>query len=163
MRFGPGLAVLSFVVAASGSAWAQFPFDTGERHGKRAQGAIVIRDDAPVYAGESGDEVRRRFSRGDCVAGLHRELIVFSYEFVEEHGRVRVIYPVKGAAKPEDGWMDPDDLVTFTYDCGCEAECMPWSGSLKQARWNPCFQEARDTRMMMLKVIWAQQDGSRKD
>ncbi len=84
---------------------------------------------------------------------------MFSFEFVEENGRVRVVYPVEGSAKPDDGWMDPDDLVAFTYDCGCEAECMPWSGSVRQARWNPCFQEARDTRMMMLKVLWAQQDG----
>jgi hypothetical protein len=134
-------------------AWAQWMDDAG-RHGK-GQGAIVVRDGAPVYEDESSTEVIRTLKRGDAVAGLHRVAIVFQYEFVEENGRVRVIYPVKGKSKAESGWMDPDDLSTFTYSCGCEDECIPWSASFGPTRYNPCFQEARDEKLDKLRAIWA--------
>lgn len=145
------VVLLALSTAWATTATAQFGLDTEGRHGKKAQGAIVVRDDAPVYESKSSMEVVRTLKKHDAVAALHKEGIIFSYEFVEDNGRVQVIYPVKGSAKPESGWMDPEGLSTFTYDCGCEAECMPWAGSLKQARWNPCFQEARDDKLDRLR------------
>lgn len=138
-------------------AAAQLPFGEESGHGKKAQGAIVIRDGAPVYKDKSTTDVKRTFKRGECVAGLHREMIVFSYEFVEENGRVRVIYPKPDSSKPDDGWMDPMDLAMFTYDCGCESNCMPWAASLGPTRWNLCYQEARDNKLDRLKLMWAEE------
>jgi len=156
MRTRTALATVISVLLAT-SAPAQWPFGEKSGHGKKAQGGIVLRDGAEVYEKSEGDDVVTRLDRGDAVAGLHREAIVWVYEFVEEHDRVQVIFPKEGSRKPLSGWMDPDDLSSFTYDCGCEPECMPWSGSLGQTRWNPCFQEARDGKLDGLKVLWAEQ------
>lgn len=144
------LTFLAISMMTATTTVAQFGVDTEGRLGK-AQGAIVVRDGAPVYESKSSMEVVRTFKKHDAVAALHKEGIIFSYEFVEENGRVQVIFPVKDSAKPGSGWMDPEALSTFTYDCGCAAECMPWAGSLKQARWNPCFQEARDNKLDRLR------------
>jgi len=143
--------------SAVGTALAQWPMGEQSGHGKKAQGAIVIRDGAAVYKESEGDEVVTTLDRGDAVAGVHREAIVWVYEFVEKDDRVQVIFPKEGKKKPISGWMDPDDLSTFTYDCGCEPECMPWSASFGQTRWNPCFQEARDEKLDRLRVLWAEQ------
>lgn len=114
-----------------GGAWA------GSRKG---EGALVVRDEAPGYASKTGTDVKRTFRRGDAVAGFHKEFLATTYEFFEEEGRVRVLYPKPGSALMGDAWMDPADLVTFVYDC-CDAECIPVKGSLKRAEWNPCFKE----------------------
>ncbi|MFZ5788222.1 MAG: hypothetical protein ACOY3Y_17425 [Acidobacteriota bacterium] len=149
-RFG---AVAVVVALTAQPSWAQWMEESG-RHGK-GQGAIVVRDGAPVYEDESSTEVIRSLKRGDAVAGMHRMAIVIQYEFVEENGRVRVIYPRKGSSKPESGWMDPEDLSTFTYSCGCEDDCIPWAASFGPTRYNPCFQEARDEKLEKLRAIWA--------
>ena len=150
-------AVAAFMVLLATTSWAQWPFGEQSGHGKKAQGAIVLRDGAEVYEESKGDDVVTKLDRGDAVAGMHREAIVWVYEFVEEHDRVQVIFPKEGSKKPQSGWMDPDDLSTFTYDCGCEPECMPWSGSFGQTRWNPCFQEGRDEKLDRLRILWAEQ------
>ena len=74
------------------------------------------------------------------MAGFHKEFIATTYEFFEENGRVRVLYPKPDSALMEDAWMDPEDLLTFVYDC-CDAECIPVKASLKRSEWNPCFKE----------------------
>jgi hypothetical protein len=152
------LAVTLLVgLGVASSAAAQLPFGEQSGHGKKAQGAIVLRDGAPVYSDKSTTEVWKTLKRGASVAGLHREAIVFTYEFVEENGRVRVIFPNPDSAKPFSGWMDPEDLSMFTYDCGCESNCMPWAAGFGPSRWNLCYKEARDTKIERLQVLWAEQ------
>lgn len=153
MRKGIGAAAAIAVALGAVPAGAQW-WDESGRHGK-GQGAIVIREGAPVYEDESSTKVIRTLKRGDAVAGLHRVAIVFQYEFVEENGRVQVIYPVKGKSKAESGWMDPEDLSVFTYSCGCEDDCIPWAASFGPTRYNPCFQEARDEKLDKLRALWA--------
>jgi hypothetical protein len=150
------LALLT-ACGVAGGASAQLPFGEESGHGKKAQGAIVLRDDAPVYKEKGTAEVWKTLKRGASVAGLHREAIVFVYEFVEEAGRVRVIFPNPDSSKPFSGWMDPADLSMFTYDCGCESNCMPWAAGFGPSRWNLCFKEARDAKMERLQVLWAEQ------
>ena len=151
------VTVLVGMGAAAGAA-AQLPFGEESGHGKKAQGAIVLRDDAPVYKGKNSPEVWKTLKRGASVAGLHREAkIVYVYEFVEEDGRVQAIFPNPESAKPFSGWMDPQDLSMFTYDCGCESNCMPWAAGFGPSRWNLCFKEARDAKLERLQVLWAEQ------
>lgn len=125
-------------VLACGTAQAQW----GEAPGgqRKGEGALVVRDGAPGYEEKSGTAVRRTFKRGEAVAGFHKEFLATIYEFFEEDGRVRVLYPKPDSALMADAWMDPADLATFVYDC-CDAECIPVKASLKRAEWNPCFKE----------------------
>jgi len=142
----------------AGSAAAQFPFGEKSGAGKKAQGGIVLRDDAPVYKEKDSQEVWKTLKRGASVAGLHREAkIVYQYEFVEQNGRVQVIFPNPDSSKPFSGWMDPQDISAFTYDCGCESNCMPWAAGFGPSRWNLCFKDARDTKLERLQVLWAEQ------
>ena len=134
MRLGLGRLFLVALVLASGFALAQ---PGGQRKG---EGALVIRDGAPGYEDGSGTAVKRTFRRGDAVAGFHKEFLATVYEFFEENGRVRVLYPKPDSALMADAWMDPADLATFVYDC-CDDECIPVKASFKRAGWNPCFKE----------------------
>ncbi len=109
---------------------------------RKAEGAVVVRDEAPVYESKSSMEVKRTFNRGDAVVGFHREMMVITYELFEENGRFMVGWPKPDSALMQSGWMEVDDLASFVYDCGCESECVPVKGSLKRAEWNPCFREA---------------------
>ncbi|TAM53139.1 MAG: hypothetical protein EPN53_05410 [Acidobacteria bacterium] len=158
MRLSSVVGAACAVACAGGIASAQLPFGEQSGHGKKAQGAIVLRDAAPVYKDKDSAEVWKTLKRGASVAGCHREAVLLTqYEFVEENGRVRVIFPNPDSAKPFIGWMEPDDLAMFTYDCGCEPECMPWAARFGPSKWNLCFQEARDNKLDRLKVIWAEQ------
>jgi hypothetical protein len=125
---------LAALVVACGSASAQ---PGGQWKG---EGALVTRDGAPGYEEKSGTAVKRTFQRGDAVAGFHKEFLATVYEFFEEDGRVRVLYPKPDSALMADAWMDPADLLNFVYDC-CDAECIPVKASFKRAEWNPCFNE----------------------
>jgi hypothetical protein len=131
------------VLAVAAPAGAQFGLLDGSSRSK-AQGGIVLRDDAPVYESKSSMEVKRTFDRGDVVVGLHKEMISYEYELFRENGRYRVGWPKKDSARLASGWMDTDDVVGFVYDCGCENDCIPLKASFKRAEWNPCFQEAAD-------------------
>ena len=131
-------------------------------HGKRAQGAIVIHNGAKVYESKSSMEVTHTFKRGEAVAGWHREALFIVYEFDEQNGREQVRYPNRDSSKPSTGWMDPEDLSTFTYDCGCEVQCVPFRSSFGPAKWNPCFEEARDEKLDKLRERWEREDTRRK-
>ena len=134
MKLGLGRLLLAALALASSAAHAQ---PGGQRKG---EGALVTRDDAPGYEDKSGTAVKRTFRRGDAVAGFHQEFLATIYEFFEENGRVRVLYPKPDSALMADAWMDPADLATFVYDC-CDDECIPVKASFKRAEWNPCFKE----------------------
>ena len=134
MKLGLGRLLLAALALASSAAHAQ---PGGQRKG---EGALVTRDDAPGYEDKSGTAVKRTFRRGDAVAGFHKEFLATIYEFFEENGRVRVLYPKPDSALMADAWMDPADLATFVYDC-CDDECIPVKASFKRAEWNPCFKE----------------------
>ena len=132
------------VLAASALAAGPAPAQWGEAPGsqRKGEGALVVRDGAAGWKEKSGSEVKRTFRKGDAVAGFHKEFLATTYEFFEEEGRVRVLFP-KGpdTALLDDAWMDPADLSTFVWDC-CDSECIPVKASLKRAEWNPCFREA---------------------
>jgi len=134
------------------TATAQWEVVDSGRLGK-GQGAIVVRDGAPGYESKSSTEVRHTFTRGDAVVGIHKvAALVFVYELSEENGRVQVGYLDKGKLK--SAWMDPADLSSFAYDCGCADECAPLSPSLGRTQWNPCFQEGRDNKLDKLRALW---------
>ena len=118
----------------------------------KGQGAIVIHDNALVYAKSTGSESGDTRMRGDYIAGvttmgLHRE-----FQFEDEDGRLHVEFfrdkDQKGL--PRIGWMDPADLAQFTYECGCGARnqpCSPFSSQGFLLRWNTCFLEAKDKKL----------------
>ena len=131
-----GAALATLVVAPAAAQWGE-PLAVQ----RKGEGALVIRDGAPAYKSKSDMEVKRTFQRGEAVAGFHKEFVATIYEFFEENGRVRVLFPkAPDSALLADAWMDPADLETFVYDC-CDAECIPVKASLKRAAWNPCFKE----------------------
>lgn len=131
-----GAALGILVVVPATAQWGE-PLSSQ----RKGEGAIVIRDGAPAYKSKSDTEVKRTFQRGDAVAGFHKEFVATIYEFFEENGRVRVLFPkAPDSALLADAWMDPADLETFVYDC-CDSECIPVKASLKRAEWNPCFKE----------------------
>lgn len=145
---------LSGLVIAAGVATAQWEVVDSSRLGK-GQGAIVVRDGAEGFEGKSSTEVDHTFKRGDSVVGIHKvALMVYTYELYEENGRVQVGYLDKGG-KLKSVWMDPGDLSSFTYDCGCADECAPLSPSMGRSQWNPCFQEGRDNKLDKLRALWA--------
>jgi len=139
MRRTSVAVAVAVLVTGAGVVRAQWdePMWGGQRKG---EGAVVVRDGAPGYESKSSTDVKKTFKRGDAVAGMHKEFIAVTYEFFEENGRVRVVFPKEDSVLMEDAWMDPDDLLTFVYDC-CDADCIPVKGSLKRSEWNPCFKE----------------------
>lgn len=106
----------------------------------RGEGGIVVRDGVPAYTSKSSMDVKRTFDRGEAVVGVHKEFIAYTYEFFAENGRVQVAFPKEDSAVLEMAWMDPEDLLQFTYEC-CDEHCIPVKGSLKRAEWNACFNE----------------------
>jgi hypothetical protein len=128
------------------------------QRGPRGQGAIVIRDDAPVYAHSDGDTVEHRMKKGDPVCGITSGLTPL-YLFDEVKGRLHVMYfagEQKGMNKT--AWMDPKDLSRFTYDGSCQRTGSPFATKGFSLRWNACFEEARDNKLDALRLLWAQQD-----
>lgn len=134
----------------------------------RGQGAIVIRDDAPVYASDNGDKTEAKASRGYSVAGITVIMAtVKSYMAETENGRAHILY-LKGSSEKNAlrrrAWMNPDDLAFFTYECGCgekKEPCAPvvTAGWISE-RWNPCFVEARDKKLAELKAQWEKGDAA---
>jgi hypothetical protein len=118
----------------------------------RAEGAIVTRDNAPIYLRSTGAKIVDTRARGDYVVGVTTMFTVSSYQFEEEDGRLHVSYfrdkDQKGLART--GWMDPSDLARFTYECGCgkrNKPCSPFSTQGFILRWNTCFIEAKDRKL----------------
>ena len=119
---------------------------------RKGEGALVIRDGAPAYESKSSTNVKRTFSRGEAVAGFHKVAIAVNYEFFEENGRVRVLYPRANSARMDDAWMNPADLQTFIYDC-CDEECIPVKASFTRAEWNPCFKDGMNRAMAQQQAL----------
>jgi hypothetical protein len=155
-RFLRLATILALVVTAS-AARAQWGGDpTAGPYGKKGEGAVVIRDGAKVYEDSKGEEVAHTLKRGTYVVGFTKVFMgMGEYEFMEKHGRYQVAFPVEDTAVLKGGWMQPDDLSRFFYDCGCAASCAPVTGTLKQARWNPCFLEAAEAKLDRLRGQWA--------
>ncbi len=128
--------------------------------GGKGQGAIVIRDEAPVYVSSKGPAVEWKMKRGDAVAGYMANGILPPRFLLDEvDGRVHVAYfrgEVKGMNKT--GWMDPKDLSRFTYDGSCAGNASPFDTKGFSLRWNACFQEGRDNKLDLLRPLWAQED-----
>lgn len=144
MRMGRLAAVTMVVMLAASWAHAQWGQPGwGQRKG---EGALVIREGAPAYESKSSTTIKRTFSRGEAVAGFHKVAIAVSYEFFEENGRVRVLYPRTNSARMDDAWMNPTDLQVFIYDC-CDEECIPVKASFTRAEWNPCFKDGMNRAM----------------
>jgi len=144
-----------FVVLSAGALGLALPA-SGQGKG---EGAIVIRDNAPVYRGSTGDKTEATLQRGDFVAGITTAgLLGKHYEFEEDDGRVHVSYfrPPKKEGTPWTAWMDPADLATFLYDCGCDKktneECSPYKAEFVTHKWNACYREARDRKLAELQV-----------
>ncbi|HYM61236.1 MAG TPA: hypothetical protein VEZ11_10115 [Thermoanaerobaculia bacterium] len=150
------LAALLFSIAmlASVAARAQ---DVG-------QGAIVVREGkAPIYAEAEGDEIEAEVSQNDLVAGVTSMgplLHAYSFETAAS-GRIRVAYIAANKRqffqKPyRTAWMNPADLMMFTYDCSCgfnlfhgmqTEACSPFAPSFPRFKWNDCFTQGRDTKL----------------
>lgn len=126
----------------------------------KGEGGVVLRDEAPVFVHSEGDKVEAKGMRGDYVVGVTTLGILGEhYQFEPENGRVHVRYFAnkKQAGTHRTGWMNPDDLSTFTYDCGCDrkGKCSPFMISGFSFTWNTCFKEGRDNKLGQLKEQWA--------
>jgi len=131
--------------------------------GGKGQGAVVVRDDAPVYSRPEGPEVEWKLKRGDAMAGMTGGTGFGGdrWLFDEKKGRVHVLYfqgEQKGASR--SGWMDPADLSRFTYDGSCQ-NGSPLAVKGFSQRWNACFEEARDNKLDPLRALWAQEDAAK--
>jgi hypothetical protein len=152
LRLAMTLALLTATTARA--QWGGDP--TAGPHGKKGEGAVVIRDGAKVYKDSDDNEVSRTLKRGTFVVGFTKIFMgMGEYELLEKDGRFQVAFPVEGTAVLKGGWMNPADLSRFAYDCGCAAECAPVTGNFSQARWNPCFLEAAETKLDRLRGQWA--------
>lgn len=148
MRFWPSL-IVSATAALVGTAplWAQ----------GKGEGGVVLRDGAPVYSGSTTSTVVATLKWGDAVAGVTTAGI-FSrhFEFEEEDGRIPVFCfkPPNYEGIGEIGWMDPNDVARFLYDCGCDTEskgeCRPYKTEFLKGRWNACFREAYQKKLAEL-------------
>ena len=130
--------------------------------GGKGQGAIVLRDGAPVYKKSGGEEVTLSLKRGDSVAGWKEFMGApggILWQFGEKDGRIGVAYHPPDAKGHRLAWMDPKDVARFTYDGSCEKNAAPETGR----DWNACFQEARDAKLEELKAKWAAEDATKKD
>jgi hypothetical protein len=123
------------------------------------EGAIIIADDAPVYAKSKGDEVEFRLKRGDAVAGYMSQKLHIAWQLDEIDGRVHIFYfkrdDKKGGFVDHKGWMDPKDLSRFTYEDFCGKDGVPYSvKGLGSIQWNPCFEKARDDTLDRLRATF---------
>jgi hypothetical protein len=132
----------------------------GQSRGGKGQGAIIIRNNAPVYVHSTGAAIEWKMKRGEAVAGYMANGILPPRFLLDEvDGRVHVAYfqgEVKGMNKT--GWMDPADISRFTYDGSCGGNSTPYDTKGFSLRWNACFQEARDNKLDLLRAIWAKEE-----
>ncbi len=122
------------------------------------EGAIVITD-APVYADSKSEKIEWKLKRGDAVAGYMQQELHIAWQLDEVDGRVHVFY-----FKPDDktggfvdhkGWMDPKHLARFTYEDFCGKDGAPFSvKGLGSIQWNPCFEKARDDKLVKLRATF---------
>jgi hypothetical protein len=139
----------------------------------RAQGAIVVKNDAPFYRSDTGDGRElgiERVARGFPLAGITVIMgEVRSFMAEVQNNRAHVLYLGHGITNTSGlhhrAWMNTDDLSFFTFDCGCgekDKSCSPLTtaGWISE-RWNPCFQEAYDKKLRELKPQWEKEDAER--
>jgi hypothetical protein len=121
----------------------------------KGQGGCVIHDLAPIYAKSEGEKIEAKGQIGDCMAGITtRGILGNEFVFEKENGRVHVAYFANKEQKGlyRTAWMNPADLSTFTYECGCGSSkknregCTPLQGMMS-FEWNPCFTEGRDKKL----------------
>jgi len=136
----------------------------GQGYAGKGEGAIVLKDDAPVYGTKKGKEPAFHLKLGDAVAGMTVDQTTLwmgdstkatAYQFTEKDGRVQVLYfaAAKLPAMPKGGWMDLADLATFIYDGSCGERGAPTTYGMKR-QWNVCFKEARDAKLEELRAQW---------
>lgn len=128
----------------------------------RGDGGCVLNPGTPIYKHSQGTEQIALAGLGDCVVGMTiRAGGLFGREFTFENvnGRLRVTFlpgpQSNESGSPSIGYMNPSDLSSFTYECGCgslatdKQECSPFSVvslfPLKQI-YNACYREARDRK-----------------
>ncbi|MHB1589951.1 MAG: hypothetical protein ACYCTW_00200 [Sulfuricella sp.] len=117
-------------------------------------------DSAPVYRNSNDNTVIANLPLGMCVAGVTvRGLFAETvYMFQQLNGRERIAWVAGPDDKSPiyDGWMNPNDLNKFTYECGCGSndkarqECTPFSTeSIVPPRFvfNTCFKQARGKKL----------------
>jgi hypothetical protein len=121
----------------------------------RGEGAIVRRDNAPIYLKSSGSSIVDTRMRGDFLVGVTTMFTISSFQFEDENGRLHVSYfrdkDQKGMMRT--GWMEPADLARFTYECGCgprNKPCSPFSSQGFLVRWNTCFLEGKEKKLAEL-------------
>jgi hypothetical protein len=126
----------------------------------RGDGGCIIHSKAPLYKHSTGEQLIAIGNIGDCVVGITvRAGFIFGseYTFEEENGRVHVTFLPDPDEKGMEllGWMNPDDLARFTYECGCGSlksereQCTPFTTSSLFPLthiYNACFKEARDKK-----------------
>lgn len=125
----------------------------------RGEGAIVVAESATVYMESTGDSVSYTLNRGEAVSprsGTARLLISPIYRFENVGDRVRInFFPREPDMKEKFamGWMDPDDLSIFYFEC-CDPKgkaCGPVDlKGLTKMVWTSCFREARDAHLAQL-------------
>ncbi len=139
----------------------------------KAEAALVLNDNAPIYKNSNGNDIRFRIKKGDAVARFYSSFSVgkdersdrvvvgikseLSSNFAEENGRFRVIYLESDTEKSISGhlgWMNPADLDLFYYDCSCikAKTCDAIVGKGLWVAWAPCFLEARDKKRKELNI-----------
>lgn len=150
IRFWPELVVsTAAALVAPPPLWAQ----------GKGEGGVVLRDGAPIYSGSTKNDVVVTLKRGDAVAGITTEGIFGQhFEFEEDDGRLHVFYfkPPKYEGIGFTGWMDPNDIARFLYDCGCDTEskgeCRPYKTEFLKGRRNACFREAYQKKLAELEA-----------
>ncbi|HEU5181991.1 MAG TPA: hypothetical protein VFW45_14475 [Candidatus Polarisedimenticolia bacterium] len=125
----------------------------------KGEGAICIRDDAPVYRSPDGTRVFRTLKRGNAVVAVEPK--GRAWEFYEESGRTRIAFP--DGFDRSIGWMKVEDLARFTYDfCVFDPGLAPSPPpgypftTGKRMIWNVCFKKARDAKLKDLGVVGAE-------
>jgi len=127
----------------------------------KGEGAIVIREDAPVYKRPNSTGVAWELKRGDAVAAIEPKGRL--WQFYEDSGRVRIAFLYEGDHRL--AWMRLEDLAKFTYDFCVfpprAGHSTPPPGNPfttgKREKWNVCFQEARDAKLKELRATWAEE------
>jgi hypothetical protein len=165
MKFQKALsfAIGMVLMAPIPDAWAE----------GRAEGGIVIRDEATVYLSSAGNGTGDVYlPRGSAVSGVTTQLgMVSAYQFEEMNGRLHIAYlRLDGSGQhrsiPHYGWMDSNDLSQFTYECGCartryDIKCYPFAelGFFTLAfQYNACFKEGMTKKLAELRSIWQQEN-----
>jgi Short C-terminal domain len=139
---------------------------------EKAQGFIVLTQGAPVYRMWSGDQLLGKADKGEPVAGFNftdyalRKGQAGGWYGKLKDGRVQVkVLILDGKRnKTPDGWMNPNDLSQFSYECGCgpsnsDDPCSPFvyqsTGWNSIANWNMCFEDAKNEKLAKMAAVSA--------